>query len=67
MRRAREAGARIVGSHDILDPWGNQWQVVDYRDVQFSKSDRVLEGMGLADLEKSERARRELKAKGLAD
>ena len=67
VRRAREAGARIVGGHDILDPWGNQWQVVDYRDVQFSKSDRVLEGMGLTDLDKSERARGELKAKGLAD
>jgi hypothetical protein len=67
VRRAREAGARIVGGHDILDPWGNQWQVVDYQDVQFSKSDRVLEGMGLTDLDKSERARGELKAKGLAD
>jgi lactoylglutathione lyase len=67
VRRAREAGARIVGGHDILDPSGNQWQVVDYRDVQFSKSDRVLEGMGLTDLDKSERARGELKAKGLAD
>lgn len=67
VRRAREAGARIVGGHDVLDPWGNQWQVVDYRDVQFSKSDRVLEGMGLDGLEKSERARAELKAKGLAD
>ena len=67
VRRAREAGARIVGGHDILDPWGNQWQVVDYREVQFTKSDRVLEGMGLTDLVKSERARGELKAKGLAD
>ena len=56
MRRAREAGARIVGGHDFLDPWGNQWQVVDYRDVQFTKTDRVLEGMGLGSLEKSERA-----------
>ena len=67
VRRAREAGARIVGGHDFLDPWGNQWQVVDYRDVQFTKSERVLEGMGLTDLEKSERALAELKAKGLAD
>ncbi len=67
VRRARDAGARMIGGHDFLDPWGNHWQVVDYRDVQFSKTDRVLEGMGLAGLEKSERALAELRAKGLAD
>jgi len=67
VRRAREAGARMLGGHDFLDPWGNQWQVVDYRDVQFTKSQRVLEGMGLGGLAKSERARAELKEKGLAD
>ena len=67
VRRARAAGARMIGSHDFLDPWGNQWQVVDYREVQFTKADRVLEGMGLADLEKSPRALAELKEKGLVD
>jgi len=67
VRRARELGARMIGSHDFLDPWGNHWQVVDYRDVQFTKTDRVLEGMGLAGLGKSERALAELRAKGLAD
>ena len=67
VRRARDAGARMVGGHDFLDPWGNHWQVVDYRDIQFTKADRVLEGMGLSDLEKSERAWGELQAKGLAD
>ncbi len=67
VRRAREAGARMIGGHDFLDPWGNHWQVVDYRDVQFTKSDRVLEGMGLEGLGKSERALNELREKGLAD
>jgi catechol 2,3-dioxygenase-like lactoylglutathione lyase family enzyme len=67
VRRAREAGARMIGGHDLLDPWGNHWQVVDYRDVQFTKAGRVLEGMDLAALEKSERALAELQAKGLAD
>ena len=67
IRRAREAGAEMVGSHDFRDPWGNHWQVVDYRDIQFTKTPRVLEGMGLAGLEKSERALEELRAKGLAD
>ncbi len=67
VRRARDAGARMIGGHDFLDPWGNHWQVVDYRDVQFTKTDRVLDGMGLDGLEKSERALTELRAKGLAD
>lgn len=67
VRQAREAGAQIVGGHDFLDPSGNRWQVVDYRDVQFSKTPRVLEGMGLSELDKSERALEELRAKGLAD
>lgn len=67
VRRAREAGARMIGGHDFLDPWGNHWQVVDYRDVQFTKTPRVLEGMELADLEKSGKALRELRDKGLAD
>ena len=67
IERAREAGAEMVGSHDFRDPWGNQWQVVDYRDIQFTKTARVLEGMGLTGLAKSERALGELRAKGLAD
>jgi hypothetical protein len=41
--------------------------VVDYRDVQFTKTDRILEGMGLGGLEKRDRALDELRAKGLAD
>lgn len=66
VRRAREAGARMIGGHDFLDPWGNHWQVVDYRDVQFTKAGSVLAGMDLAGLEKSDRAVAELRAKGLA-
>jgi catechol 2,3-dioxygenase-like lactoylglutathione lyase family enzyme len=67
LRRARDAGAQIVGGNDVLDPSGNRWQVVDYRGIQFTKAPRILEGMGLGGLEKSERALDELRAKGLAD
>jgi lactoylglutathione lyase len=63
---ARAAGAELVGDHDILDPWGNHWQLVDYREIQFTKAPEILEGMGLAHLEKSERALAELQEKGLA-
>jgi lactoylglutathione lyase len=63
---AREAGAELLGDNDFRDPWGNHFQVVDYRDIQFTKVPRILEGMGLDGLEKSERALDELRAKGLA-
>jgi catechol 2,3-dioxygenase-like lactoylglutathione lyase family enzyme len=67
-RRALEsAGVQIRPGPglDFLDPWGNCVQVVQYDEVQFSKADRVLQGMGL-DLGKSERALTELRSKGLA-
>ena len=67
VRRAREAGARLLGDHDVLDPWGNRWQVVGYRDIQFTKAPRVLDGMGLGGLEKSDKALRELREKGLSE
>jgi catechol 2,3-dioxygenase-like lactoylglutathione lyase family enzyme len=44
LSRAREAGATMVGAHDFRDPWGNQWQVVDYRDIQFSKASAAWTG-----------------------
>jgi lactoylglutathione lyase len=62
---ARAAGVRFVGDNDLADPWGNVWQIVDYRDVQFTKAPEVLAGMGL-DLEKAPRALAELREKGLA-
>ena len=67
-RALEEAGAEILPGRglDFRDPWGNRIQVVDYRDVQFSKTGDVLRGMGLEGLEKRERALAELREKGLA-
>jgi catechol 2,3-dioxygenase-like lactoylglutathione lyase family enzyme len=67
LRRARDAGARVIGRNDVLDPSGNRWQVVDYRDIQFTKAPRIIEGMGLSGLAKSDKALDELRVKGLAD
>jgi extradiol dioxygenase family protein len=47
------------------DPWGNNWEIVDYRQVQFTKSPEILTGMGFEGLEKTDDARAELRAKGL--
>jgi lactoylglutathione lyase len=54
------------GSLDFQDPWGNNVEVVDYREIQFAKTPPVLRGMGLDGLEKTERALAELRDKGLA-
>jgi lactoylglutathione lyase len=50
---------------EFLDPWGNRVQVVEYREIQFTKEPRVLRGMGLESLEKTAEAVRELRDKGL--
>jgi lactoylglutathione lyase len=67
--KLREAGieVRSSGSLRVHDPGGNQLEIVDYRDVQFTKAPSVLDGMGLEGLEKSAAARDELRAKGLLD
>jgi lactoylglutathione lyase len=64
-----EAGEDVAtsGSLRVSDPSGNQLEIVDYREVQFSKTRGVLGAMGLDDLEKSDSARQELTAKGISD
>ena len=66
--RLRELGIQASSGRglDFYDPWGNQIQVVDYREVQFTKTPEVLRAMGVDDLEKSESAKEELRAKGIS-
>lgn len=69
-RRALEqAGAEIVPTRGLrfVDPWGNSVEIVQYDEVQFSKTDAVMRGMGLAELGKTESARAELREKGLGE
>ena len=63
-----EAGVELLPGRfmDFRDPSGNLVQIVQYDEIQFTKTDRILEGMGL-ELSKSERALDELRAAGLAD
>jgi predicted enzyme related to lactoylglutathione lyase len=51
---------------DFRDPWGNRVEVVGYTNIQFTKADHVLYGMGLSHLKKSEQAIEELREKGMA-
>ena len=68
---AREAldrsGVEVLGPRlDFRDPSGNPIQIVQYDQIRFTKTDRVLAGMDL-ELGKSESALEELRAKDLAD
>ena len=49
----------------FADPWGNEFEIVEYGDVQCTKAPEVLRGMGLS-LEKTDDARAQLAEKGLA-
>ena len=64
-----EAGVEVTPGRflDFRDPWGNLVQVVDYRDIQFTKAPGVLRGMGLEGLAKRPEAIAELRRKGLAE
>ena len=64
----RDAGVEVApsGSLDFLAPWGNQVQVVDYREIQFTKAPEIARAMGVDHLEKTDRALAELREKGLA-
>ena len=68
-RALQEAGVEVLrsGRLDFRDPWGNHVEVVDYREIQFTKAENVFRGMGLEGLEKNEKALQELRSKGLAD
>ena len=68
-RALQDAGVEVPpsGRLDFRDPWGNHVEVVDYREIQFTKAENVLRGMNLDGLEKNDEALQELRSKGLAD
>jgi catechol 2,3-dioxygenase-like lactoylglutathione lyase family enzyme len=65
---AKAAGARFVEGPflDFLDPWGNRLEIIEYSNIQFSKTPGVMRGMGLA-LDKNASAKKELADKGMAE
>jgi hypothetical protein len=64
---ARAAGATLLEGDflDFIDPWGNRIEVVEYRDIQFTKAPEVLQGMKFSHLEKSAAAKQQLSDKGI--
>jgi predicted enzyme related to lactoylglutathione lyase len=67
-RTLEEMGVALLegGFLDFLDPWGNRVEITTYANIQFTKADHVLRGMGLSHLAKTEEALTELRAKGMA-
>jgi lactoylglutathione lyase len=65
-RLLSERGLLLAGRNVRLrDPWGNVVEIVDYRDVQYTKLPEVLEAMQAADPGKRDKALGELEAKGV--
>jgi catechol 2,3-dioxygenase-like lactoylglutathione lyase family enzyme len=69
LRAAREAGLEArpsgLGGIDIRDPWGNFFQLVAYSDIQFERTPGVKRALGIEGLEKSEKARQQIRDRGL--
>ncbi len=53
------------GSVRFQDPWGNNFEVVAYREIQFERAPGVRRKLGIERLEKSASARREIADRGL--
>ena len=51
---------------DFIDPWGNRIEITTYQNIQFTKADHVLKGMGLGDIKKTDHALDELRKKDMA-
>ncbi len=51
---------------DFLDPWGNRVEITTYTNIQFTKAEHVLKGMGIGHLSKTEEALAELRKKDMA-
>jgi catechol 2,3-dioxygenase-like lactoylglutathione lyase family enzyme len=65
--RLRELGVDVSSGRrlNFRDPSGNLIQAVEYGQIQFTKADPVLRGMGLGELSKTAAAEAELAEKGL--
>ena len=63
-----DAGVDVPASGGLRfrDPWGNAVEIVDYRDVQFTKAPAILAALAPEGLDKTPAALDELARKGLA-
>ena len=64
----KEAGAEIVATRGLrfVDPWGNNVEIVQYDEIQFTKTDAALRAVGTGPIAKTAAAPEELRERGLA-
>jgi catechol-2,3-dioxygenase len=64
----KDMGVTLLDSAflDFLDPWGNRIEITTYTNIQYTKADHILRGMGLSHLVKTKQAIGELREKGMA-
>jgi extradiol dioxygenase family protein len=55
------------GSLRLRDPSGNLLEIVDYREIQFSKTPAALRALGVDELEKTPEAKQQMRDKGLLE
>lgn len=61
-----DMGVELIGERiNFRDPWGNRIEVVQYDNIQFTKADHILRGMGMDSLEKTPEAIEALAEKGM--
>ncbi len=67
--KLKEDGIEVLPGRglDFLDPWGNRVQVVQYDEIQFSKTAAPLRKLGLEGLGKTAEAEAEMRDKGLLE
>ena len=66
-RAIEDLGIELIGDRlNFRDPWGNRIEVIAYNEIQFTKADHVLRGMGASPVEKTPDALAELAKKGMA-
>lgn len=64
----KDLGIELIGDRlNFRDPWGNRIEVVQYDEIQFSKTPGVLRGMGADGLNKTPDAVKELAEKGMSE
>ena len=68
IERLKEMGVDLLDTRftDFLDPWGNRVELTTYTNIQYTKADHILKGMGLGHLKKTPQAIAELAKKGMA-
>jgi hypothetical protein len=51
---------------DFYDPWGNRFEVVAYSDIQFDRVSGVKRKLGIEHLAKTDKAKAEIRDRGLS-